>query len=647
MTEGDALSAQEGCSIHILDANTINQIAAGEVVERPASVVKELVENSIDAKATKVRIEVKEGGKRLILIEDNGRGMTKEEVGLSVLKHSTSKISKITDLDSLSTLGFRGEALASIAAVSRLSLSSKTDPTKREALGDVTETGFRLVIDGGNTIEESEVGCATGTTVKVSDLFFNIPARKKYLKSDATELAHITDVVTKMALAYPQVHFILVHEANELINTPPTDDKLENIALLFGKDLARDLLWVQDIGNDLKISGYISRPSLNRSTAGHQYLFVNGRCVSNKAISAAVKDAYKTMLMKHRYPLFFLDLELHPSQLDINVSPTKAEVRFVKENFICTNLTSVVKSTLKEYDLSPDLGKTDTMQVDLKGSEKREEEQKALRSLLLGDSPASNDEEHTSAAQTGGIQSSFSLNGGAAQSIEHEVISKDFEMQLDSPPEHGDHLDLSEGQEVAVHPTLPKMTPLAQVHNLYIVAQTKDGMVIIDQHAAHERVMLEQIQEQYKNVSEASQELLTPISMDLAPREFTLLESYLNTLKDLCFNIEPFGKNTVKIRAVPVFLNKLERKEAIYDVIDDLLTRGKIRDEDKLRDKVIEIMACRCAVKAGAKLSIGEMDRILTQLTKVENPYHCAHGRPTILRLTSAELLKRFKRTGA
>lgn len=599
--------------IIVLDKTTVNQIAAGEVIERPASVVKELVENSIDAGSTQLTIEVKDGGRKLIRVTDNGAGMRRAEVGVAFEKHSTSKIAKIEDLDTLTSLGFRGEALASIAAVSKVECITKPHGA---------EVGTIIRIEGGKLIHVKDIGCAEGTTIKVMELFYNIPARLKYLKREQTELAHISDIITRQVLIHTDIHFKLIHNDNELINAPITANELENIVNIYGKNVARELLPIEtSSGTELKLNGYISKPSVTRGDISQISVFVNRRYVKNRLITQVIKNAYRNLIPKHRYPIVVLELELDPSKLDVNIHPTKRQVRFQDEYKVRGALFNALESTLRRHNLIGEMAVVNVLKPP--GAPQ----------------PHSKLPVHLPPKPPVELQPQrIPIPGPHQTSLEASPHMKSLDTELErARPE-----DLAKS---APPSTLPAMLPAAQIHNKYIIAQTDEGLVIIDQHAAAERIMFERIQAGYQASEMQSQKLLTPIPLELTPKEINTLESHQDTLKAMGFEVEPFGKNTYYIRAVPVVLGRLENQAAIHDIIEDLISLGTVKDESTLKEQIIQIMACKAAIKTGEALSIPEMTTLIQELYNLENPYSCAHGRPTIIALTDKQLEKMFHRT--
>ncbi len=569
--------------IHILDEATVNKIAAGEVIERPASVVKELIENSIDAGASDIRIEVERGGKKLIRVTDNGCGMNREDASLSFVQHSTSKIRKIEDLDNVLTMGFRGEALSSICAVAKVELVTKT----KEELA-----GTKVIVHRGKLTGISDAGAPDGTSVTVEELFFNTPARKKYLKSDSTELAHIIDTVTKNALGHNDVSFTLLHNGKELVCSPASELQ-DTILHIYGQEVTRAMLAVNFSSRFATITGAVSKPAITRGTMDAQSFYINSRSVTSRALGFALRRGYGTLIPHGRFPIAVLKISVDTREVDVNVHPTKNQVRLSHEWEISEAVTMAVSSALSDQDLVPPV--------------------KTSQSLLYEkiDSPTVIREEDT----------------------RFRVQMKDTERRLRRTEMGIDRKSDTEKPQVKV---------LGQVDALYVIAETKDGLMIIDQHAAHERILFEQVRDSKRA---DSQELIVPINLELNPKEKVLMKECIPYLEEFGFRISEFGHDAFAITAVPSVLGKLEDPELVHDIITDILSEGRIKDETGLFERVTKSIACRGAIKAGADCSPGQMGRLIEQLFQTENPYTCPHGRPTMVSFNREELDKLFKRS--
>ena len=563
-----------------------NKIAAGEIVLRPASVVKELTENSIDAGATRITINIKAGGQKLIEVTDNGIGMNSDDAALALERFSTSKISTADDIFKVNTLGFRGEALPSIASVSRLELITKS---KDKHLGFLIKTV-------GGRIEKSQVtGCADGTTVRVEDLFFNTLPRRKFLKSEATEMSHILNAVTFEALAKPDIYFKLVHVRRELINIGPSHNLLKRITSLFGEQISNNLLPIEG-GNDLlNIYGFISKPEETCANRNSQLIFINKRCAHNKSISHGIYEAYHTLVPRGRFPVVFIFIDTPPAAIDVNIHPTKDEVKFFKEKIVHELVKETIKQALSTHDLSPGLFNIQTS----KTSEKNQESE-------------------------------------IKEAIGKYLYKQKTREQKEFPASHS-----LKGKETSLYEILPGRL---QIFDTYIITQFEGNLVIIDQHAAHERIVYEKLTKDLSLSRVESQGLLIALTLNLNYRQAVVFEKYLDYFKSLGFQIEPFGKNTFSIRSIPAILKNANITQVISDVLDELIESEKAKKIRDLTEDIIKLMACHSSIRAGARLKEEEIKSLLRQLSSSENKYTCPHGRPTIIKLSKHELEKKFKR---
>jgi len=646
----------QGNKIRLLDKDTINKIAAGEVIERPASVVKELIDNSIDAEATDIRIEVEKGGKNSILIRDNGCGMSRADALIAYKKHATSKLTRIEDLDTVSTMGFRGEALASITAVAKVEILTRPP-------GEIT--GTKIVIHGGKVLESSNAGTAPGTSVHVKDLFYNTPARRKYLKSDRTELAHITDTVMQLALANPDTSFTLLNEGKPVIRNAGSNDLFNSIVNLLGPETARSMLPLKHKTEDFEIQGYISKPETTRSESDHLFLFVNNRPVASRAIASAVRAGYYTKIPKGRYPVAVLSLVLDPGEVDVNVHPRKAEVRFSREKELEDAVTGAVGKVLSEHGLVPEIrekgsrafqkpfevsGSSGRLQV----SEAQETFQKKIAETEVSDKsgvPENISKTLREKAETytypvkdteRKLRKSERLIDFAGEKGAQETLRvKEQDSRLG---EEKEKINIEEGQKPKPKTNtdpLEDLRVIGQVSKMYILAEKEEDLVLIDQHAAHERILYEQVLRIKKS---RVQELITPMTIDLTPKEKVLMEEYIPYLEEYGFGISEFGDNTYVVTFVPEVFGRLEDPELIHDVVSDLLASGKVKKETGVSEKVCKTLACRAAIKGGAACSPRQMEELIEQLKKAENPYSCPHGRPTVITFTKSELDRMFAR---
>lgn len=598
--------------IHLLDEATISKIAAGEVIERPASAVKELLDNSIDAGATEVKVEIEGSGVKRISIRDNGCGMSHADASMAFKKHATSKLSSIDDLETVRTLGFRGEALSSMAAVAKVTLIT------RRSL-DVAGTKVTAGSDGVESL--SEVGAPVGTTVDVADLFHSTPARRKYLKSSRTELAHITEVLTNYAIAHPNISFTLLNEGKVVLRSPASNNMFDNIVHIHGAEVARSLVpvvWENDL---VKISGYISKPELSRSGSDLQSFYINGRSISSKAISNAIRLGYYTLLPKGRYPAAFLNLEIDPKIVDVNVHPRKTEVRLSHEKEIMDAVTAAVDSALRSTHLVPEI----------KVKDKPIPVQKVLYE--------EKDEEGTKFQNKVQIQASSQL---LEEPAPYHPPAKDTDRRLKASSRLQSKLESSPCEEESAF-VADDVKVMGQFEDLYIVAEVENKLLLIDQHAAHERVMYERVLD---SRDMGWQELLNPVTLELNPKEKIILEEFIPFLEEVGFSISEFGPSTYVVTTVPTIFGRMESPDVIHDIVCDLLSVGRIKDDTEIYDHVFSTMACRAAIKAGAVCNKDQMADLIRQLKKCKNPYTCPHGRPTMISFTREELDRMFKRTG-
>ena len=597
--------------IRVLSETIAAQIAAGEVVERPASVVKELIENSLDAGARSITIEVREGGRRLIRVADDGCGILPEEVPVAFHRHSTSKLTSADDLHAIQTLGFRGEALASIASVAQVTMVTRVDSEP---------SGVRIRVEGGRTSSRETVGAPRGTVVGVENLFFNVPARLKFLRSKVTEKRHIDTLITRYAMAYAGVRFRLVHD-NRLVFQSPGSGVFKDVLIeVYGLETARQML---DLGVDrpedspspaIHVWGYASAPSLSRANRTHITLFVNGRWIQDRGLTYAVTQAYHTMLMNGRFPVAVVMVELPADRVDVNVHPTKAEVRF-------RNRDAVFNAV-----------------------------QRTIRRALVDSSPARSANLATGSEWGGGADARPTI--GAALASLKSITQLQPELELPGGPA-GQRIESatsqmgSEGQLAGIASTdtggeLPLLRIVGQIGALYIVAEGPAEMVLIDQHAAHERILYERLMAQRES-GVATQTLLEAVPVDLPPDRIDLLEEHLGTLEKLGFLVEPFGGTTLLVRGLPALLGEMDPVAALEAVADDL-ERGDNPLEKTIEEQIVARICKTAAVKAGQVLTIQEMSAMIRQLEACTSPHTCPHGRPTMIRMSAGQLAKQFSR---
>jgi len=654
-------------SIRVLDEQVVNRIAAGEVVERPASAVKELIENSLDAGARRIEVEVEMGGRRLIRVRDDGIGMTRQDALLALQRHATSKIQTDADLLRIQTMGFRGEALPSIAAVSRLELITRAFEE---------EIGTRVVATGGEIQSVEEVGAPIGTTVTVRDLFYNVPARLKFLKTVPTELGHIIETVTRYAFAYPDVSFRLVHERQELIFTPGNGDLLTAAASIWGRETVRSMVQVDYERDGIRVWGLIAPPHQTRPTRQHQYFFVNLRPVRNKTLTAALDEAYRTLTPEKRYPACVLLVDMNPRLVDVNVHPAKIEVKFQREGEVFEAVVQAIRAALLEHGMIPSaVGAAAIPATRLRPTpppvSSRQEGASPVPASPIGDQeggrsttlvpereaesprPVASAEEGQHAGVTPqryvpDVQTVHRLllqRAGLAPREEptQEAASPEPttqqllpELQAETEPLETAHLPFAH--------LLDDLQILGQVQNTFIVASTRKGLVIIDQHVAHERVLYEQFCAQRGSTPIPRQPLLNPEPLMLDRRSALLLQERLEELNRLGFELEPFGQDTYLVRSVPVALAGRNPLEVLRDIVDELVELSVSRRLPVAREQIWITTACKLAVKAGDPLNLPEMQKLIEDLARTQNPYLCPHGRPITLTLTWEELERRFKR---
>jgi len=604
-------------TIQILPEQLCNQIAAGEVVERPASVVKELLENALDAGATEICIEVEKGGKRLVRIIDDGCGMGRDDAFLSLERHATSKIRNESDLFALHTLGFRGEALPSIASVCRMLL---------QTCAQGGEEGWEIYAEGGHIKRAGAIGMPPGTSIEVRDLFFNTPARRKFLRKDETEFGHIADIVTRMALACPGVQFRLLHNGRPLIEVYRQAGLAERIGSLLGRPLLADLLPVEvDGGSDLKLRGFVSQPSIHRSTTGAMYTFINGRYIRDRVVQHALLEGYRNVLVKGRYPVVILFLEIDLALVDINVHPTKHEVRFRDQRMVHDFITSSVRDVLR---LSGWLKAPGAHAGPVTATVPRLPEQSVYPSA--------------SAAETGrdyrkDVQESLQLYART----QSPAVERSFNPSLSSEPRsHIQPVDPSEAQGF-----FSSLRIIGQYRNSYIVCQDGNDLVLVDQHAAHERIGFERLRKQFLVGSIERQALLFPVVIELDFREADQFAGQLDKLDRLGFDIEHFGGRSFVLKGVPRFLDETCAEQLVRDIAAETTLIGKSVLAEGSLDKVFILMACHGVIRANQALSMPEMSALLKELDAVDFSAHCPHGRPVMVRQSLSDVDKMFKRS--
>lgn len=590
--------------VHVLDDNTINKIAAGEVVERPASVIKELVENAIDAKADRIEVEIMAGGTSFMRVSDNGIGMSREDAEKAILRHATSKIVQVDDLQAIATLGFRGEALPSIASVSRFNLQTRQAGA---------ELGTEIKITGGKTTEIGVAGCNLGTTIRVEDLFFNTPARKKFLKTNNTESGRINEFIIKLAISHPEIAFKLINNNKSSLATPGRGDLKETLQSLYGASVGQSLLPLEFEDEDIKLRGFVSKPSAIRSSRSWQTFIVNGRIIASRAIAKAIDNAYHALIPKSGYPLIALNIEVPQHTIDVNVHPQKTEMKFEDESRIFKAVYKAVLDAVRPKGQVGQLG-----QLAAQADHVQQHVKKGLQELNFGQSVMNfplREEKPAMTWQEGTIALAQDKSVKSVQSVVDE------EEKL---PTAG-------------------IIPIGQVDDTYIIAQDEDSLYIVDQHAAHERVLFDRFSAQAEHIP--SQQLLVHLILDFTTHESQIIEENLELLAGLGFGLEPSGPNQFRLMEVPADVPSSQAEEFIREVLASMEELHRPTAAE-LRQAVLATTACKAAIKAGFKLNYRQMEILLQELNDTAMPYTCPHGRPTIIKFSSDELAKMFKRTG-
>lgn len=641
-------------TINLLDSDTINKIAAGEVVERPSSVVKELVENAIDAKATAITVEIKEGGISYIRITDNGSGIEKDDVPIAFYRHSTSKIRSAKDLLIIASLGFRGEALSSIAAVSQVEMMTKTS----RAL-----TGIRYKIEGGVEKSMEDIGCPQGTTFIIRNLFYNTPARRKFLKTAMTEAGYISDLMQRMALSHPEISFKFINNGQTRLHTTGNMRLKDIIYNVYGRDITANVLEVSAQTENVRISGFIGKPLICRGNRTYENYFINGRYIKSGIITKAIEEAYKNFIMVHKYPLTVLHLTVDTSLIDVNVHPSKMEIRFNNGEEMYKLVYHSVREALEGKELIPEVSLSDKRTAPDRGfSEKGTDypepfEAKRREAMIRehADGYRSFSESKPAASRPSAPaprQEKFVPIQAEEPSVSNPAALKPHPF-VSVNPQKAETVQPSKKEE-AVQQSLfdapllseaarPNHRLIGQVFETYWIVEYDGQMFIIDQHAAHEKVLYEKLYASYRAHTPSAQYLEPPLILTLSIKEETALKEHLDSFKAFGFEIEAFGGNDYAVRAVPMELYGFNARDIIIEMIDQLSSEtGRLSDE-MIADH-LATAACKAAVKGNHRLSFKEADALIDLLLKAENPYTCPHGRPTIIAMSKYELEKKFKR---
>lgn len=631
--------------IRQLSANIVNKIAAGEVVERPASVVKELIENSVDAGARSIAIELLEGGAEQIRIVDDGCGIAAEDLPLAVASHATSKIASADDLFRVDTLGFRGEALASIAGVSDFRLQSRPPGQA---------VGARIEVRGGVPGPVVDCGCPVGTQVEVRNLFECVPVRRKFLKSKQTELGHVAEAVVRVALARPGLAVVLQHNERTLYKLPPGVDRRETIRLFFGAEVADALIPVESFDDGVRLSGFAAHPSVHRPNNRLQYLFVNGRYIRDRSLGHAVLESYRGLILSGRSPVCFLFLEIPPDRVDVNVHPTKIEVRFQEPRRIYSQILSTLREQFLESDLATSLRPAASFVPQAVGATQSHcapvRDDFSLRSTLPAHSqarlwpqtPSSLDASHftNNVPETVFLQPERPTPAAPPAAGDAPSLSTPRAREEDSPTRSAPAMST----EKAAPATPPESLRAIQLHNAYLVVETAEGMLVVDQHALHERVLYEDLKRRLARQVVEVQDLLVPEPVDLTPSQVGLLMEHRAVLAQAGLMVDEFGERTVLLQGYPAMLRNVRPAELVRDVVGRLEETGRAPSREQILDDMLHMVACKAAVKAGDPLSPAEIQSLVQAGASAEEGHHCPHGRPAVLRLTLGELERQFQR---
>ena len=592
----------------ILDAE---KIAAGEVIERPANIVKELVENSIDAGANEVKVIVKDAGKSLIQVIDNGSGITPNELEIAFQRHTSSKIRTIEDLNHLLTLGFRGEALASISAISEVVITSRVQEN---------EKGRKLTLKAGQVVDDRALSSPVGTNIIVKNLFYNTPARKKFLKKDSTELGHITDIIQRYALAYPEKHFVYLHNDLTILNCPLSNDLKTTVFHIYGKKIAMNLHDLNFEEEGLKLHGLLGNSSIAKKNRSHSSFYINQRYIISDLLYRAVQDAYKGILMIGMFPLFILDLEINPANVDFNVHPKKLEVRFEDEEFIYNKVFNIVRNFVESEFMKKEMSESSTNLSDF------------IKTPIKSN-----------------------IQGNIVENVKYENETKNW-VQLKISDNIGEESDSNESliRERRIRatnfPNLRLISNTGQLSNkIYVILEGinlngEEGMYILDQHAASERITKEYFEKLFNSTKKFRQKLITPLTIEVSPSEKYFLLSEIEQIKKLGFLFEHFGGNSFILREIPIIIKKVPEIKIINEIISDITEIGKDKSFSEVKEQIINYLACHKSIRGGDNLNLQEIRKLLMDLSKMNDPYHCAHGRPTLKFISFKELDKLFKR---
>ena len=644
-------------NIQVLDQITIDKIAAGEVIERPSSIVKELVENAIDAKATAVTVEIKEGGISFIRITDNGCGIPKEEIPLAFLRHSTSKIRCVEDLSGISSLGFRGEALSSIAAISQVELITKT----RES-----EFGTKYVIEGGQEKSLEDAGAPDGTTFLIHQIFYNTPARRKFLKTPMTEASHVNELMIRLALSHPEVSIQFINNGQKKLHTSGNGKLKDVIYHVFGRDIANNLLEVDERIDGIHLTGFIGKPLVSRGNRNYENYYINGRYVKSNIIAKSIEDAYKDFTMQHKYPFTVLHFKMDGQDLDVNVHPTKMELRFSNQQEVYNFVYHALKNALTEKELIPRVELPEAKEVPKIPEPSIEKPMSLPNQRPSVEKPEIKDEAYFMKKMRERVES-YHKQHSQAEVKDRTQIHRE-PMQIDRIREAANYARAQAKVEKSINPpkkvessmestqlnffeekllskkSMKEYKLIGQVFETYWLVEFQDQLYIIDQHAAHERILYEKTLRGMKDRNYTSQYLSPPIVLNLSMQEAELLRTHMDLFVGIGFEIEEFGGDSYAIRAVPDNLFSIAKNELLIEMLDNLSEEITSKEAPDMIAEKIASMSCKAAVKGNSRLSAAEVDTLIGELLELENPYHCPHGRPTIIAMTKRELEKKFKR---
>ena len=666
-------------SIVLLDDLTINQIAAGEVIERPANVVKELVENSIDAGATSINVEIENGGISLIRITDNGKGIAADDVEIAFERHATSKIRSAKDLIKVSTMGFRGEALASIAAIAKVELVTKTKDA---------EMGTRIIVEGGDIVLKEECGAPNGTTITVRELFFNTPVRYKFLKKDFTEGGYIETALERISLINPGISFRLISNKKQILQTSGNGDMKTVVFNIFGKDVSQNIVDLNFEYEGIEVTGVAGKPEIARSNRSNQLFYVNGRFIKDKTLSAATEEAYRTLVPQGKFCFCIVNVNMNPEMVDVNVHPAKLEVRFTDEGKVFKAVYHAVRNALLGNDLIKDESADEkpivrenavTNETPVKKglfeifrggkSNEKKEENTNLRTMDIEVTKKENDDTFISKMMTKGRQentdaseehlddkdtvseltvreqtNNYNVNDEENEIVTNNKVKDIVDAYNEKESSEQKQVPMFYEQDFIEKVELPEYQILGVAFNTYILLQLDDDIYILDQHAAHERVLYEKVKQNfYKDGGKEVQMLLLPDVIDLPKKDMRLVHDNLKLFEQSGFDIEEFGENTIKINGVPVICYEMDTKDLFLDIIDGLDITNRTNRQD-IEEKFISTVACKAAVKANMYLDEREIRGLLDELLLLENPFTCPHGRPTAIRITKMEIEKKFGR---